>query len=92
MVKGSKKVSEFEYTITDKLGIHARPAGLLVNIAKKYKSRIVFSANGATADAKRIFAVMGLAVKCGDSVKVSCEGEDAQEAAEAIKAALEANL
>lgn len=83
---------EFEYTITDSLGIHARPAGILVNEAKKYKSRIVFGARGAIADGKRVFAVMGLGVKCGDSLKVTCEGEDEKEAASAIRALLEANL
>lgn len=85
-------MSEFEYTITDQLGIHARPAGILVNEAKKYKSRIIFTVRGTTADAKRIFAVMGLGVKCGDSLKVACEGEDEEVAATAIKSLLEAHL
>lgn len=83
---------EFEYTITDKLGIHARPAGILVNTAKRFKSQITFSAKEGTADAKRIFAVMGLAVKCGDTLKVVCEGEDEKEASSAIQEVLEANL
>lgn len=77
-------MNEFEYTITDPLGIHARPAGVIVNEAKKYKSRILMSARSSTADAKRIFAVMGLGVKCGDTVKVTCEGEDEAEASSAL--------
>lgn len=85
-------MNEFEYTVRDPLGIHARPAGLLVNEAKKYRSSITLTAKGGTADAKRIFAVMGLAVKCGDKIKVSCEGGDEAEAAQALKTLLEANF
>lgn len=85
-------MSEFEYTVTDTLGIHARPAGIIVNAAKKYNSRIVLTARGSTADAKRIFAVMGLGVKCGDTIKVTCEGGDEAEAASELKQLLEANL
>lgn len=85
-------MSEFEYTVTDALGIHARPAGVLVNEAKKYQSKIVLSAKGGTADAKRIFSVMGLAVKCGDSVRVTCEGEDEVEASSALAKLFRANF
>lgn len=83
---------EFEYTVTDNLGIHARPAGILVNEAKKYKCRVVCTVRDTTADAKRIFAVMGLGVKCGDTVKVTCEGEDEEAASEAMRRVLQANL
>lgn len=85
-------MTEFEYTVTDQLGIHARPAGIIVNEAKKYQSRITLSAKGATADAKRIFAVMGLGIKCGDTVKVTCEGEDEAEAASALASRFGENL
>lgn len=83
---------KFEYVIKDSLGIHARPAGLLVAEAKKYKSSVMIEAKGKKADAKRIFAVMSLGVKCGDSITVLCEGEDAEAAIAGMKAVVEANL
>ena len=82
----------FEYVIKDSLGIHARPAGLLVAEAKKYQSAVTLEAKGKKADAKRIFAVMGMGVKCGDTVVVSCEGADAEAACAGMKAVIESNL
>lgn len=82
----------FEYVIKDSLGIHARPAGLLVAEAKKYQSAVTLEAKGKKADAKRIFAVMSLGVKCGDTVVVSCEGPDAEAACAGMKAVIESNL
>ena len=82
----------FEYVIKDSLGIHARPAGLLVAEAKKYQSAVTLEAKGKKADAKRIFAVMSLGDKCGDTVVVSCEGADAEAACAGMKAVIESNL
>ena len=82
----------FEYVIKDSLGIHARPAGLLVAEAKKYQSAVTLEAKDKKADAKRIFAVMSLGVKCGDTVVVSCEGADAEAACAGMKAVIESNL
>ena len=65
-----------EYTIKDALGIHARPAGLLVKEAGKFASKIM----------------MSLGVKCGDTVKLTIEGEDEETAAAAMQAFLESNL
>ena len=48
----------FEYTIKDELGIHARPAGLLVKKAASYASTIMIGKGEKSADAKRIFGVM----------------------------------
>ena len=58
-------MKEFDYVITDEVGIHARPAGLLVKEAKKYESKIVLSKDGRKAEATKLMAVMGLGVKCG---------------------------
>ena len=71
-------MKEFMYKIKDEVGIHARPAGMLVKEAEKYKSEIMLknTANEKVAAAKKLFAVMGLAVKCGDEVCVSADGED----------------
>ncbi len=82
----------FEYIITDKEGIHARPAGQLIREAKKYASSVTIRCKDKTADAKRLLAVMSLAAKCGDTVTVNCEGADEEVAAVNLKAFLQANL
>ncbi len=81
-----------EYTITDALGIHARPAGLLVKEAGKFQSKIMIATTKKEVDAKRIMGVMGLGVKCNDTVKLTIEGEDEEAAAAAMQAFFEANL
>ena len=66
----------FEYTITDEVGIHSRPAGILVKEAKSYDSVIKVTKDGKSAEAKKLMALMGLGVKKGDTVTVSVEGGD----------------
>lgn len=85
-------MKEFTYVITDKEGIHARPAGLLVKEATKYQSAITLHKDDKSGDAKRIFAVMGLAAKCGQELRVTVEGADEAEAAAGIEAFLKANM
>ena len=85
-------MTQFEYTIKDPVGIHARPAGLLVKEAKRFGSRITVSANGKQADAAKLMAMMSLCIKCGQTVSVSVDGEDEAECAEAVKLFFEQNL
>jgi len=82
----------FTYTIRDKEGIHARPAGIVVAEAKKYASKATISNKGKSADLKRIFGVMGLCVKTNEEIKVDVEGPDEDVAYEAIKKVFETNL
>ena len=69
-------MKEFSYTITDPVGIHARPAGLLAKAAKAYQSTVTLYKGEKSANVTRLMAVMGLGVKCGDTVKVTAEGAD----------------
>lgn len=85
-------MKEFDYTIKDEVGIHARPAGLLVKEAKKYASKIVISKDGKSAEATKLMAVMGLSVKCGQTVKVEVSGADENAAYEGVKSFFEENL
>lgn len=85
-------MQEFNYTITDAQGVHARPAGLLVKEASKYESSITIGHGGKTGDAKKIFAVMGLGIKCGDEITVTAEGKDEAQAAPAMESFLKENL
>lgn len=82
----------FEYTITDPLGIHARPAGAIAAEAKKFSSQITVQKGDKSADGRRLFALMGLSAKAGDTLTVICNGEDEEAAADALRALLEANL
>lgn len=85
-------MKEFSYVITDELGIHARPAGLFVKEAGKFQSDIKINKGDKAADAKRIFGIMGLAVKQNDEIKVTAEGADEDEAIVAMEAFLKENL
>lgn len=85
-------MKEFKYTIQDELGIHARPAGMLVKQAAGFKSAITLSNGVKSADAKRIMAVMGMGVKQGQEVTVTIEGEDEEAAAAAVEAFFRENL
>lgn len=82
----------FNYTITDELGIHARPAGLLVKLAAGFKSNIIISKDGKEANAKRIMALMSLGATKGTEIAVKVEGPDEGEAAKLVEEFLKANL
>lgn len=85
-------MQKFSYTIKDEVGIHARPAGELAKEAKKYKSKITISKDGKPVEVTKIMAIMGLGVKCGQTVEVCVEGEDEDTAYEAVKNFFESNL
>ena len=85
-------MKEFTYTIKDEQGLHARPAGLLVKEAARFSCTVTIERNGKKADAKRIFAVMGLGVKCGEEILVRLDGEDEAKAEETLHKFLEENL
>ncbi len=82
----------FNYTIQDEIGIHARPAGLLAKKAKEFQSVITLEKDGKTAAATKLMAIMGMGVKCGDTVKVTVEGADEETAAVAMEEFFKANL
>ncbi len=79
-------------TVTNPTGLHLRPAGNLCKEAMKYKSMITFQFRDTTANAKSVLSVLGACVKSGDEITLICEGEDEQEALEALAAAVESGL
>ena len=85
-------MKSFDYTITDEIGIHARPAGILAKKAKEYASRITITKGGKTAEAQRLMAVMSLGVKKGETVTVSAEGEDEEKAVADMETFFKENL
>ena len=66
--------------------------GLLVKEAKKYVSKIMISKDGKSAEATKLMAVMGLGVKCGQTVEVEITGEDEVIAYDAMREFFENNF
>ena len=85
-------MKEFTYTIKDEMGIHARPAGLFVKEATAFPCAVTIAKDGKEVDAKRIFGVMSLGVKCGQEITLKTDGEKEDEAIEALSRFLEENL
>ncbi|WP_370856990.1 HPr family phosphocarrier protein [Megasphaera sp.] len=85
-------MKEFEFVVTDPQGIHARPAGLLVKEAKKFESNISVFKGARKGNLKKIFTVMALGVKQGETIKVQVEGADEEQAASTVEALLKENF
>lgn len=79
-------MESFIYTINAKLGIHAFPASRLVQISLKHFSKVyVVNSIGKEADMKNIFMLLGLEIKCGDTISIVADGDDEFEAISNIK-------
>jgi len=73
-----------DFTILNKLGIHARPAAQFVKMANRYQSDIMVEKDGEEVDGKSIMGLMMLAAGHGSVIAVSAEGSDEDAALEAI--------
>ena len=85
-------MKEIKHVINDPLGMHARPAGMLVKAVAPYTSKITITAPTGTADARRLMALMRLAAKQGMELTITIEGADEEKAATELQAFLSANL
>ena len=86
-------MKSFEYTITDPVGIHARPAGLLVKEIKNFAGTAVTIVKGEkSVNALKLMALMQMGIKQGDTITVQVEGANEESVAAAIEAFLKANL
>ena len=86
-------MKQFTYTITDPLGIHARPAGLLAKAAKAYSdTTVTVTKDGNTVKASQLMKLMGLGVKQGNEITVAAEGPAEDEAIAAMQKFFEENL
>jgi len=83
---------EKEITVKNKLGIHARPAALLVKNAGMYQSTIEIRRDDIVVDGKSIMGVMMLAAEQGAKIVFSIKGEDAVKAMETIEKLFEDNF
>lgn len=84
-------MKEFEYVVKDKIGLHARPAGLIVKQAGQFECDITLTNtdSGKSADAKKLFALMNLMIKQNCKINVRCSGNDENKAADAMKQCIE---
>ena len=78
-------MKEFSFTVKAKDGLHARPAGILVKEATKFASDITMTFNDKEASVKKLFALMKLGVKQGDTIKVKANGADEADAIAAVE-------
>ena len=80
---------EKDLPITNRLGLHARPAAMFVRIASRYRSEIWVSKEGEEVNGKSIMGLMMLAAGQGSKLQVTCEGLDAQKALAEIEAVIQ---
>jgi phosphotransferase system HPr (HPr) family protein len=89
-------IVEADFTVRHASGLHARPAALFVKTANKFKANILVRnlTRGGTnqAMAKSILSVLTLGVVSGHCIHVEADGEDAQEAVDAIRELIETNF
>jgi phosphocarrier protein len=83
---------ERTFTIVNSLGMHARPAAMVVQTANKFRSDVLFEKDGLQINAKSIMGVLTLAAGKGSTVVVICEGEDAEAALEALAKVFESGF
>ena len=82
----------FDYTITDELGIHARPAGVLAKTAKALDSEATITKGEKTVGASKLMMLMGLGIKQGDTINVTIDGGDEEASYNTMKDFFENNL
>ncbi len=72
-------------TVENKLGLHARPAALLVKVASKYPCKIELQKDGLKVNGKSIMGVMMLAAEQGSTITIIADGDEEEDAVNAIK-------
>lgn len=85
-------MKKFQYVIKEPVGIHARPAGLLMQKALEYKSQVTISCGGKSADAKKLLKLISLGAKQGMEVSCTIEGADEEAAYKGLRQFFADNL
>ncbi len=75
-------MKSFEHTVTDEMGLHARPVGLMVKKAGQYQSKITLKYDGKEVVCNRVIAIMKLGVKKDTVISFEIEGPDEEAAYE----------
>jgi len=82
--KGAGLEHTLTVTLTNRYGLHMRPAKRVMELANGFRCDVDLVANGQEVDAKSILGIIGLGAECGDEVTVRARGPQATEAAEAL--------
>ncbi|HUT16085.1 MAG TPA: HPr family phosphocarrier protein [Anaerolineae bacterium] len=85
-------MQEITLTVRNKVGLHARPAALFVQTAKKSKSRMLATKDGKEVNAKSILSILTLGAEQDSVSTITAEGEDEGEAVEALKQLVESDF
>ena len=85
-------MKEFKHVITDPMGLHARPAGMLVKACAGYASTVTVIAPTGKADAKRLMGIMRLGAKAGQELTITVEGPDEEKEAAELQAFFAENV
>ena len=81
-----------DFTITNKMGLHMRPAQVFVTEMNKFASTVTIQFNGKDINAKGIMGLMAACIKCGAQITVVCDGADEQAALDAAAAMIESGF
>lgn len=78
-------MASFIVKIIDPIGLHARPASIIVKEANSYESNIKIIVGDREANLKSLMNVMALGIKTGQTVKIEAKGHDAEIAIKNLK-------
>ena len=81
-----------ELTITNSIGLHARPCSQFVNLASRFRAEVFVSNNGVEVNGKSILGLMMLAAEPGATIVVRAEGPDETDALAALRKLVEENF
>ena len=85
-------MKELSFVIKDKIGLHARPAGVIATSAKSFECEITVKCDGKEANAKRLLSLMSLGACGGSTLHFTFDGEDEEKALEKISEVLNEQL
>ena len=78
--------------VRNKIGIHTRPAALLIDLASKFHSKIMITKDGRSASLESLVRLLALRVKQDNEILVSAEGEDESAALAAVLSLVESGF
>lgn len=81
-----------KFKVMHDAGLNARPAALFVQVSSKFSSRIQVKVGSKKVNAKSIMGIMSLGVKADDEIEIIAEGNDEQEAVDALGELIDSNF
>lgn len=85
-------MKQFDYTVQNPTGLHARPASSFIMAARAWQSEIAIEKGTKTANPKSLMSVLALNVNRGDQIRITAEGADEEEAIAALEVFVKGNL